>query len=138
MKKLFFLVLTLFIPTSHIIPVYTPHPTQVFRYENLILQMIESPQKPWDVKIYSDDGKPLPVSVSLDSENIKEVAENFNEILKDNAPEFKQSWQTIVGTFLNMENAIRFGSPIALFGIVALSGFYGARVAWKIIEKNLL
>lgn len=89
-----------------------------------------------------DNKDPLLVELSLGedggTELIEKFVEKFNEALENSAPELKQSWQTLFGTLLNTENAIRFGYPIALFGIVTLSGFYGSRVLWKVIEKNLL
>src|SRR5689334_1986873 len=115
-KSLFFLVFMLFIPASHIISVYTPHPKQTFHYQNLILQMIQAPDKPWDVKIYSDDGKPLPVTIEISEEAFAKFIEKLKEMTQEAAPDLKESWQTIVGTLLNMENAIRFGTPITLFG----------------------
>lgn len=91
------------------------------------------------VGVTLDNQDPLLVELSLGEDGGSEMMEKFNENFQENiAPELKKSWQAIVGTFLNTENAIRFGYPIALFGIVALSGFYGSRVLWKVVEKNLL
>jgi AAA+ superfamily predicted ATPase len=111
--------------------------------------MIQNTQ-PLDVKLYPDDNQPLPVKLDISDDTIEKLAttgvktfmqagaEIANETAKDIAPDLKKAGQTIIGTFLNGENAIRFGYPIALFFVVGVSGFYGARVAWKIIEKNLL
>lgn len=91
------------------------------------------------VGVTLDNKDPLLIELSLGEDGGSEMMEKFNENFQENiAPELKKSWQAIVGTFLNTENAIRFGYPIALFGIVALSGFYGSRVLWKVVEKNLL
>jgi AAA+ superfamily predicted ATPase len=92
--------------------------------------------------IYSNPKDPLLVTITLpedpNGDFAEQLMEKFNDALENTAPEIKESWQTIVGTLLNTENALRFGSPIALFGIVALSGIYGSRVLWKVIEKKLL
>lgn len=91
--------------------------------------------KPISITLGSD---PIPIVLDL-GEGGADIMENFNENFKENiAPQLKETCQIIAGTVLNLENAVRFGLPIAIFGVVALSGFYGSRVAWKVIEKNLL
>ena len=84
----------------------------------------------------------LPVTLDLDDATLEKIIETIveksAEKADDMAPELKQTWQTLVGTFLNSENAIRFGWPVALFGIVSISGFYGARTFWRVLEKNIL
>jgi AAA+ superfamily predicted ATPase len=81
---------------------------------------------------------PLPVRIDL-GEGGGDMVEQFNENFKEYiGPELKKTFQLMFGTLLNNENAIRFGWPIALFSIVGISGFYGSRIFWKVLEKNLL
>lgn len=149
MKKLFLFVVILFCFTNTN-AIYTPPQKNTVYYDNLVLQLIQA-NAPLDVNIHPDEGKPfpidtqfnennpLPVTISLDMDNASNLMENFNEMLQEDiAPQLKETWQTLVGTFLNTENAIRFGYPIALFCILGISGFFGARVFWKVVEKNLL
>lgn len=125
MKKSF-LAITLILFYSNISnATYTPPPTNTIYYDNLHLQMIQVQ-------------KPLPVTIYLDEDDKDTMIEKCNELLKDIAPQLKKSWQMIIGTFLNTENAIRFGYPIALFAMVGISGFYGTRTLWKMLEKKLL
>lgn len=138
MKKLLLFVMLFLSYVEHTNAVYTPPQRNLISYNNLILQMIEN-TSPIDVKLYSDDDKPLPVRLDFGENGGSEMMKKFNENFQENiAPQLKETFQMIVGTLLNTENAIRFGYPIALFGIVGLSGFYGARVFWKVLEKNLL
>jgi len=89
--------------------------------------------------IQTDKDNPLPVTITLNSEQTEDMMSHFNEILAESiAPQLKETWQITIGSLLNSENAIRFGWPIALFAIVGISGLYGARVAWKLIEKKIL
>ena len=94
----------------------------------------------YSLPVIFDKKKPLPITIDEDtiSEIIETGIDKLNETTADKAADLKETWQTLVGTLLNTENAIRFGYPIALFFVVGVSGFYGARVAWKVIEKNLL
>src|SRR5438477_973299 len=92
--------------------------------------------------ITPDPSNPLPVNLDISDDTVEKVIqkiiENGNQTAQDNASELKETWQTLVGTLFNSENAIRFGYPVALFFVVGISGFYGARVAWKVIENNLV
>jgi len=106
------------------------------------------PDKDHPMPITFDDTKPLvvlvepgkePLLISLDTEGISNIMEQFNESIELYiAPELKKTWQLTIGSLLNSENALRFGLPISLFGIIAISGFYGARLGWKMLEKKLL
>jgi SpoVK/Ycf46/Vps4 family AAA+-type ATPase len=54
------------------------------------------------------------------------------------AADIKESFQTIIGSMINLENAIRYGYPIAFWTALSLSGIYGSYVFWKVVEKRLL
>ncbi len=85
--------------------------------------------------IMPDPNNPLAIEISdatiekFVKKGAETFIENLNGSVEDKALELKETWQTFVGTLLNSENAIRFGYPIALFFVVGVSGFYGARVA---------
>jgi Holliday junction resolvasome RuvABC ATP-dependent DNA helicase subunit len=49
----------------------------------------------------------------------------------------KMSYQGIA-SFFNMKNAVQIGYPIALVGAVSITGYYGTRLAWKVLEKRML
>lgn len=129
MKKSLFLLITSLSCLGYNNTTYDPLRSDKIYYQNLHLQQ--------NVINPSED-HPLSVRIDL-GEGGGDMIEQFNENFKENiAPELKKSFQHIIGTLLNSENAIRFGWPIALFGVIGISGFYGARVFWKVIEKNLI
>jgi AAA+ superfamily predicted ATPase len=119
------------------------NPEKVVMEQNAI---IPDPKHPLPIKFNTVDpipvalnGNPITVQLDLPENAGEEMMQKFNETIEDSiAPQLKETWQTLVGTFLNTENAIRFGYPIALFGIIGVSGLYGTRVFWKVLEKNLL
>jgi AAA+ superfamily predicted ATPase len=115
-------------------PLYYYRPDKIDMHQHVIHP---DPNAPLPITL--DYKKPVPVTLTFPDDVGSEFLEGLNDILKEDiAPQLKETWQTLIGTFLNSENAIRFASPIALFGILALSGFYGTRVFWKVLEKNLL
>lgn len=97
--------------------------------------------------ISTDPNNPLPIAykqeeplvVSLEAGNLDEMMEKLNDSIEQHiVPQLKKTWQLTIGSLLNSENALRFGWPVALFGIVTISGFYAARIGWKMLEKKLL
>jgi len=63
---------------------------------------------------------------------------DFSKIRKELYPHFKEEFHNFIASFINFENAIQFGAPIALFGFISLTGFYGTRLFWRVLEKRLL
>lgn len=57
---------------------------------------------------------------------------------RDVYPEIEQITQGAIGTVFNTRNAMQFGLPLLLGGTLTLTGIYGPRVFWNIIEKRLL
>ena len=49
----------------------------------------------------------------------------------------KMSYQGIA-SFFNMKNAVQIGYPFAVVGAVSITGYYGTRLAWKVLEKRLI
>ena len=112
------------------------HPMPISLPYGYSLPVTLDPKKP--IPVTFDKETPIPVTLDL-GEGVGEMIEKFNENFEENiAPQLKQTFQMLIGSLLNAENAIRFGTPIALFGIVGISGFYGPRVFWKVLEKNFL
>jgi hypothetical protein len=50
----------------------------------------------------------------------------------------KRGFQNFFSSFINVENAIRYGGPMALGIALPLAGYYGSRVFWNVLEKHLL
>lgn len=137
MKKLLFLIMAILCPTAQTIGIYDPLKKDIY-YQHLHLtqEMIQPSQdKPLPITFDRTE----PVVVSLETDALNQIMENFNDNFEQHvAPQLKKTWQLSIGSLLNSENALRFGWPIALFGIVAISGFFGARLSWKVLEKHLL
>lgn len=80
--------------------------------------------------------------IDLDEQQIGDIISAIFHQLPDSADksaaDIKQSFQTIIGSMINLENAIRYGYPIAFWIALSLSGIYGSHVLWKVIEKRLL
>lgn len=68
---------------------------------------------------------------------IKAIFQQLPEAADKSAGDIKESFQTIIGSMINLENAIRYGYPLAFWTALSLSGIYGSRVLWKVIKKKL-
>jgi AAA+ superfamily predicted ATPase len=81
-------------------------------------------------------------NINLDEEQVSTIMttiiQQLPEIAEESAADIKESFQTIIGSFINLENAIRYGYPIAFWAALSLSGIYGSRVLWKVIEKKYI
>ena len=114
--------------------------TQPIHYENLNIQVL--PHTPEITAILTPSKQPMNVIAKLDldpqqiSDIISTVLQQLPEAAEDSAAEIKESFQTIVGSFINLENAIRYGYPIAFWTALSLSGIYGSHLLWKILEKK--
>lgn len=53
-------------------------------------------------------------------------------------PEIEKLSNAAIGSVFNTRNALQFGLPIALGGALILTGIYGPRVFWSVLEKRLL
>ena len=66
-------------------------------------------------------------------------AEEFSTGLREEVfPHLKRGFQDFFTSFINVENAIRWGAPVALGIALPLAGYYGSRVFWNALEKHLL
>lgn len=71
-------------------------------------------------------------------EIIKAIFQQLPEAADNSATDIKESFQTIIGSMINLENAVRYGYPLAFWTGLSLSGIYGSRVLWKVIEQRLI
>lgn len=108
-------------------------------YDNLILQVLPAA----DITASLVPSKqPVKVEVDLNEQQIETIMTKIFEQLpaaaENSADDIKEAFQTVMGSFINLENAIRYGYPIAFWAALSLSGIYGSRVLWKVIEKKLV
>lgn len=69
---------------------------------------------------------------------VGEGAQGAQEGLKRTTwPAIERMTNDGIASVFNMKNAIQFGYPVAVAGIVGLAGWYGSRVFWKVLEKRL-
>ncbi len=121
-------------------------------YENLHLKYepyIEVRQPPINIKpdltaTLTPGRETMKVSTKIDLDE-KQIGDIITAIFQQlpnsadkSAADIKDSFQTIIGSMINLENAIRYGYPIAFWTALSLSGIYGSHVLWKVIEKKLL
>jgi ATPase family AAA domain-containing protein 3A/B len=146
MRKLIFLLTTLLFHATQTNTMYNPQKQAVYAQHVHLTQQVFEPTEdnPIIVSISPKNTEKFieKVMEKFDERTegmLENSIENFNDILKESiVPQLKETWQLAFGSLLNSENAIRFGWPIALFGIVSISGLYGAHVCWKLIEKKVL
>jgi AAA+ superfamily predicted ATPase len=94
--------------------------------------------------ILTPGSETMKVSTKIDlderqiGEIIKAIFQQLPTAADKSAGDIKESFQTIIGSMINTENAIRYGYPLAFWTALSLSGIYGSRVLWKVIEKKLI
>jgi len=57
---------------------------------------------------------------------------------KDLFPEIQQITQEAIGSVFNMRNAMQYGLPVAFASVITITGVYGPRIFWNVVEKRLL
>jgi len=73
------------------------------------------------------------------SSTIGKGTESMQKGLKKNFwPHYNEIIHDGIASMYNTRNAIQFGYPVALAATISITGYYGSRLAWKLLEKKLL
>jgi MoxR-like ATPase len=64
---------------------------------------------------------------------------HLNDGLEESVfPELSRGYRGFIGSFINIENAIRFSLPIAFGMAILVTGYYGCKTAWEVFKHKIL
>jgi len=83
------------------------------------------------------------ISETFENPEIKQQMSQATEAATTTAiqeilPHVKKLNREVISTFFNIENAVRIGTPIALAIALPVAGYFGSKIAFRALEKQLL
>ena len=127
-------------PLIHPLPIINPFPTKIIKQDTVLVQAKYMVDLTGMHATLGLDNQVVNVNVNLDEKQIgntmKAIFQQLPAAAEDSSEDLKESFQTIIGSLINLENAIRYGYPIAVWTALSLSGIYGSHLLWKILEKK--